>query len=538
MRLDVGAAIVGALLLGGCVSRVIAEDTDGLLDDDDDGVDSDGPVDDDGPEPTTGEPPMPACIDVVAEGALPIQVSGDTSGASDDHVPMCASANGADNTVSFTAPADGLYEFSTQGSSIDTVLLVLDGVCEGPVLGCNDDAVGSASVLRLPLRAGQAVTAVVDGFAVDGPWSLTVSQLDAGSCPSVELGGEPAPFSFGGASSGEPNLLSGTCGGSDGPESTFAWTPPESGLYTFDTLDASFDSVLYLLEGRCGGPELGCNDDFDIDGGALGSLVTAELEGGVPITIVVDALDSIGGAFTLNVTGGGVGCSATNELFGAPLEVFGEFPTGSDLARSSCGGAGLEDSTYSWIPDVSGTYFATATANFPAMLSVTQNCAEVTCATPADTPRVSFEAVGGEPYIIAVDTQGPTVGEFSLRIEQAMCPEFTLESVPFLVVEGSTGGAPDSATLTCVNGGSDHTYNWTAPFDGVYEFSLAGSNFDTALSIRDGSCTSPELSCDDDGAGDLQSRITMRVFEGQTLTIVIDGFDGDTGNYILEISAL
>lgn len=536
MRLGVGNLLFGAVLLSGCVSRLIAEDTDGLLDDDDDGdVDSDGPVDDDVPDPTTGEPPIPECIDVVAQGAFPIRVSGNTSGANDDYVPMCASENGSDNAVLFTAPADGEYEFSTQGSGIDTVLQVLAGVCEGPVLACNDDAVGSASSVRVPLSAGQDVTAVVDGFGVDGPWELTISQIDVAACPSFELGAEPAPLSFGAGSSGGPSLLGGTCGGDAGPEVTFVWTPPESGIYTVDTLDASFDSVLYLLEGRCAGNELICNDDFN---GGLGSSFTAELPGGVPVTIVVDSLDPGGGEFTLNVSPGPGSCSAVGQVFGAPIEIVGGLPTGSDLAGSTCGGAGSEDATYSWTPEVTGTYFATATADFPAILSVTQDCSEVTCATPADQPRVSFDAVAGETYIIAVDTEGPTAGEFSLRIEQAECPEFTLDSVPFLVVEGSTNNASDSATLTCVNGGRDHTYSWTAPFDGAYEFTLAGSDFDTALSIRDGSCTSPELACDDDGAGDLQSRITMRAFGGQTLTIIIDGFDGATGNYTFEISAI
>lgn len=538
IRLDVGVLLLGMLALSGCVSRIIAEDTDGLLDDDED-MDTGEPVDEDDGDPTTGEPPLPECIDAVAEGAFPIRVAGTTVGATDNYLPMCASADGPDNTVSFVAPTAGQYEFSTEGSGFDTVLMVLDGGCDGAPLVCNDDAIGSASVGRVNLAAGQEVTAVIDGFGEQGDWSLTISQLDNGACPNEDLGQSAAPFSVFGVSTGQQNLFTGTCGGGAGPEYTYSWTPPESGVYTLDTLDASFDSVLYLLDGFCGGAEIGCNDDADVNaGGGLGSMLTAELVGGVPVTVVVDTIDSVGGEFTLIVSRASDTCGAEGNLFGAPVEIFDFLGPGSNLATSSCGGATADDRTYYWIPDDDGSYFAMATADFPAILSVTRDCVEVTCATAADQPRVSFDALAGQTYIIAVDAEAPASGEFSLTIEEARCPEFVLDSVPFLVVSGSTTDAGDSANPGCVNGGRDHTYSWTAPFSALYDFSLAGSSYDTALSIRDGSCTGPELACDDDGAGDVQSRITMRVAEGQTLTIIVDGFEGNTGDYTLEIAAI
>jgi hypothetical protein len=84
---------------------------------------------------------------------------------------------------------------------------------------------------------------------------------------------------------------SGSCGGG-GAEDRFIYTAQRSGPHTFETTDASFDTVLYVLRGECGGPEIGCDDD---GGEGTESRVTVDLRASERVTVVVDAYGSTGG---------------------------------------------------------------------------------------------------------------------------------------------------------------------------------------------------------------------------------------------------
>jgi hypothetical protein len=68
--------------------------------------------------------------------------------------------------------------------------------------------------------------------------------------------------------------------------------------------------------------------------------------------------------------------------------------------------------------------------------------------------------------------------------------------------------------------------------------------YDTVLYMRSGSCTGPELGCNDDttgcgggsAAGDYHaSRLAPTVTAGETHWIVVDGHDGRTGAYRLNV---
>lgn len=80
------------------------------------------------------------------------------------------------------------------------------------------------------------------------------------SCPASLI--EGLGYVEGATVEGEASLFAGSCGGDAAPEATFGWTAPETGTYTIDTLDAGFDTVLYVLDGTCGATELACNDDL------------------------------------------------------------------------------------------------------------------------------------------------------------------------------------------------------------------------------------------------------------------------------------
>jgi hypothetical protein len=105
--------------------------------------------------------------------------------------------------------------------------------------------------------------------------------------------------SFGGDARAYESRFSGSCGGSGG-EVVFRYRPPETGTYTFDTYQSTFDTVLYVLRGpECDDPLIGCNDDH---AGILSSL-TLELNAGEPVTIIVDSFSGPGENYQINVHG-------------------------------------------------------------------------------------------------------------------------------------------------------------------------------------------------------------------------------------------
>lgn len=108
------------------------------------------------------------------------------------------------------------------------------------------------------------------------------------------------------------------------------------------------------------------------------------------------------------------------------------------------------------------------------------------------------------------------------------------------VAEGNTNGADDSYSPTCVGGDSpDAMLLWTAPADGTYAFSTIGSGFDTGLAALSGDCDGIEIACNDDSSQAIvQSDVTIALEQGQTIVLVIDGYNGASGAYSLTISSL
>ena len=168
--------------------------------------------------------------------------------------------------------------------------------------------------------------------------SCTSCPADCGTCADcvdVDLGStEPvrttgttdgAGFDVGGASCGG--------GGDAAPELVFRYVAPVTGSYRIDTFGSSFDTLLYVRSGDCGGRELACNDD---DSGT-DSRVRINLTAGEVVVIVVDGWASSSGIFALNIRlRGGMGgcgdgaCSATETCTSCPDDC-GACPCAHDL---------------------------------------------------------------------------------------------------------------------------------------------------------------------------------------------------------------
>ena len=114
--------------------------------------------------------------------------TGTTDGAGDDSAPSCVTADdsgavaasGPDVAWLWTAPDAATWRFTTEGSSFDSVIYVLDGTCAGAELACNDNATSATglSAAEAALSAGQVVVITIDGYDEfsQGAWQLNISR--------------------------------------------------------------------------------------------------------------------------------------------------------------------------------------------------------------------------------------------------------------------------------------------------------------------------------------------------------------------------
>src|SRR5437867_2506212 len=112
-----------------------------------------------------------------------------------------------------------------------------------------------------------------------------------------------------------------------------------------------------------------------------------------------------------------------------------------------------------------------------------------------------------------------------------------------------SGVTSGSSTLagTCGSTGTspERVFKWTPAVSGVATIQTcgAGTNFDTALYLRSGSCSSGgEVACNDDACANASglvraSRVTPTVTAGQTYYIVVDGYGGTQGTFALTVTA-
>lgn len=87
-------------------------------------------------------------------------------------------------------------------------------------------------------------------------------------------------------------------------------------------------------------------------------------------------------------------------------------------------------------------------------------------------------------------------------------------------------------------GGRSVWWSWTAAVDGVLQVNTNGSNFDTLLGIYTGSSVSglSVIGADDDGGDGLASRLVVRVRQGVTYSIAVDGYGQSVGSIVLGLS--
>jgi hypothetical protein len=159
---------------------------------------------------------------------------------------------------------------------------------------------------------------------------------------------------------------------------------------------------------------------------------------------------------------------------------------------------------------------------------------------------VSLDTIAGQTYQIAVDGYSSRTGEIALNIVVPPPPNDNFANQIALTGEtatttGSNRGATGEVGEPTQSGVTNSAWwYWTAPTTEVYNIDTRGSNFDTFLSVYEGSDL-PNLTLrgqNDDGAGNLASLVSLDATAGTTYRLAVDGYSSGTGQIQLNVAPL
>ncbi len=358
-------------------------------------------------------------------------------------------------------------------------------------------------------------------------------------CPNFDMAGMNG-FSNTGDTTTSAGLRGGSCGGRGAPEHVYAWVAPEDGVYHFK-LQADFDAVLYVLDGGCEADEIACSDDVGIFDKQPNLYLT--LEAGQAVSVVVDGQGISSpayGSYTLEVNAYEYEACPSEDL-GSTVPVTRTYQSGPSYVDwyPGCGG-NLPERVYAFTAPSDGAYVFETSAD--GLLSPGLRITDAVC----EDGEVLFCRSGthvlplaqGQTVSISTNHTTAFTGEVTLSVSAYDCQPTDLGSVVPANASGTLAPAKAQISDNC-GGGEETVFPWTAPADGEYRFSTAGSEADTVLNVYDGGgCVGELLFCNDDvSTNDSTSSFKLALSAGQTVSVVVDSiFEGLTGGFELSIT--
>jgi hypothetical protein len=225
---------------------------------------------------------------------------------------------------------------------------------------------------------------------------------------------------------------------------------------------------------------------------------------------------------------------------------FGDTSGATGTSTSSCSYNDTKDVWHSFTPSQNGNYtISMCGSSFDTTLSVYDACGgnELVCNDDICSvySEVVVELAAGQTYLVRVAGYNGATGVYILEATKRPTPpandEFVgaievFENVPY---QGDTSGATGDTASSCAQGYDfyDIWHLFIPPVTTEYSVSLCNSLFDTTLSVLDDQLV--EIGCNDDSCGS-QSKLNLILTGGQIYYIRISGYDGDTGDYLLNIT--
>ncbi|HUQ05025.1 MAG TPA: hypothetical protein VM261_21125 [Kofleriaceae bacterium] len=347
------------------------------------------------------------------------------------------------------------------------------------------------------------------------PGCLAASDTSEIQCTSMDAIVPAAPSLVGVTTNGRANDFALSCGTNGRDEVyRFILDRPLSQLRV-DTVGSTLDTVVAIRRSDCASSDLVCNDNGPGAGNA--SIATLNNPTAGEYYIIVDDRNSTSTPYNLNIRGvlpTGAACAPND-----PLYVCAE-------AYRCAGTAGAE----TCIPGVCNDTVDEDGDGFPGF-PTDPGCTSIVDADESDTcpsgpgcPICSDDLDNDNDGFTDYPLD-PTCASASDNVEAAVCNS----ADPILTFSQNVSGASvfprlNDITLSCGANGRDEVYRLVVsrPLASL-TLDTIGSALDTVLGIRRTSCNGTDLACNDDGAGNLDSIITLsNVTPGEYFVIVDD----------------
>lgn len=352
-----------------------------------------------------------------------------------------------------------------------------------------------------------------------------------------------------GSTSGAPDRYAPNCGtASGGGDQAYVFVPDRGGTYRID-LRGGYDCVLAVFDES--DQPVACNDD---SGSTTHSMIEQRFEALRRYTIVVDGYRGQTGSYVVEVqavqldeqvalppppqTGRALVLSQRRE---------GNTALGTDSRTPPCGSTpGSPDEVWTFTPSQTGTYQIDVDSTFDGTLAVyPQGVAEpLGCNDDHGTTRASqliLPMEAGRTYEVVIDGYHGTSGTYGVVVVPVggAGPAAPVRAIQAgQPARGTTVGHTDARQSTCGSqaGAPDEIWTFTPPRTAAYQIHV-DADFDSVLAVFAQGTPAP-IECNDDFQSTRASRLTMRLEQGRTYEIVIDGYGRNAGNYYLSLTEI
>ncbi len=451
---------------------------------------------------------------------------------------------------SWTAPTDGKFTLTTEGSDFDARLGVFTGsaltnltkVCAG-----SGRQPGDVSLTSFRATAGTTYQIVVDGRSgACGNIRLTLRPANpppnddfanriglaglavtnqASNLEATMEPGEPNPYNYG-----------------KGHSLWWTWTAPTNGSFIAMTGGSEISTIVSLFTGETLSNLTLVAYDVFYGTGDQGGSARFQASAGTVYLIQVDGVADYMGQITLTLA---YQPPPPHDNFADRIAISG---TTATLAGTTVGATREPDepAPSSGIPGASVWWSWTAPADGHCTLCNQSNRYTIVRVYEGDeltnlvqvvsgSGSVSFTVVAGVTYQIAIDPHAGEVGEFAWTLRPALSPPNDDFANRTLLAGMSVADRVSVLEASAEPGETSH-YNstapavrsvwwtWTAPTNGAFTISTAGSDCNTALAVYTGDTLSNLVRVARDAwrSGDGNSKLSLNATAGVIYQIAVD----------------
>ena len=511
--------------------------------------------------------------------SIPYSHSASTIWAANNTTNLCppGAANTAPDVV-YALRLNCEYQLTVSlcGSDFDTQVSISNAAC-GTGLPCvvaNDDFCGLQSEVTFTAGANEPYTILVDGFgSASGNYTLNVTGFPTGfggntQCPGYEITEVPY-FTYAATWCGGDHVNP-ECRPNDAEDVHYYWVSPYNQAMRAKTCFINYDTILEVRYNAgngsaCGDWLAGCNDDTYCGLDALASSVVFDAYNGGVYFIHLDGYNGATGMSSLELEVYNDDCSSPIVVPSLPANYQGDTrPAGDDFATII--GPNSKEVFFQYTsPTCQTVIVSTCDANYTLYDSGIEvrtggSCPGSTVVGVNDDyagcglmSRVDFSAEANRTYYIIIGGFGIDAGQFMVYFNflpgdpvdplADVCPGISIPSLPFTDY-GNTACMANHYTNCVGTASPEMVYYLNRPQCEEVTVTLCGSGYDTGLGVYGGVCPNiaPLVICNDDNyCGDtytLQSTVTFQAAANTNYQILVHGYSGNFGPYVINVSSI